>query len=476
MNKQIIFGLFLLSLNLVEGRNEDVNHSWIDGGWIEEIKDVPAKGDLPREGFDALRDVAIEKGIEFLKDEFEDLLDSNMIIDLKKSESHEYESSFDEKISAFLNEKNKPDETPVLLNSDPLLQEPVPQLLSSRNPKGETISHELRKSNPIDYIQGASRSANGRFMKKSLESIAKGGAVQEYIISTERISPLVASAMKQVQTWANQLNTMSVMSNDLAALLGPGLLPKKERADAYLLDHALVASHPGSLDLVGARHYTAFGKVKGKKGIETQIFGDVDVADKIIEESEKKEILKAITGTVIVDKDGVGIIPSKFKKVIQLLNQGKDLPEGLSKWTETGVFKRLKKIQRKLKSNEELKEEKEFLNEVQLPIGQLLTLLTQYQGSGAEIALQRYARLISYNHALQFVEEEAEIILHQARSLLASQFAGFELKAFIDQIEEVIQGVIELKNEQHRKLAAEQQALETMMTIDRTLKEREKGL
>ena len=452
-----------------------------EGAIVEAVGNIEGRGWV-KEG------VGIVSGLEFGQGEtplwdYEDIKEAKTKrTQLEDSPSDEF--SFGDIIEYFIENNNREIESSekeeeIFLSGDPLLLDcnwETDRQLKVGVTTPAPAPEDLAKSAAIDYMTGATQSANGDLMKRALEKIASGGAAQEYIISMERISPLATSAMKQIQTWANQLNAMSVMSNELVSLISPGLLHKKERADSYLCEHAMVANEWGKLDLVGARRYAAI--MRDRPELQKKFTHKIDVADKILASLKDKEnqlrLIKQITGTVKVGDTGqIEMVAPQYRQAIQSLQKG----EMESLWDEKTILAKMEEIQRKLKKNLEFEgADKEFLCESEIPIGNLITLLTQYKGGGADAAIGRYAALISYAKALQFSEEAARKALDAAKSMMAVQITGYELQAYIAQVEEVLKGLSELKTEHHRKGVEERQALETMILIDRSLKEKEKGL
>ena len=90
----------------------------------------------------------------------------------------------------------------------------------------------------IDYTIGAINIASKDEMKKALTSIATNGVAYAFLLGVETVSPVVSSTMKQIQTWANQLNAININSCEIATSLMQGAWPKTQRASSYICEHA----------------------------------------------------------------------------------------------------------------------------------------------------------------------------------------------------------------------------------------------
>lgn len=125
----------------------------------------------------------------------------------------------------------------------------------------------------IDYTLGGINVVSAKEMREALKSIASNGISYAFLLGIETVSPLVSSTMKQIQTWANQLNAININSCELATSLVQGVWPKGQRASSYICEHA-GSSSPIFRDLIEAKHGcrdrekrdVAFEKAQGKFG------------------------------------------------------------------------------------------------------------------------------------------------------------------------------------------------------------------
>lgn len=369
----------------------------------------------------------------------------------------------------------------------------------------------------IDYTLGGINIASKDEMKKALKSIASNGLAYAFLLGVETVSPVVASTMKQVQTWANQLNAININSCEIATSLIQGVWPKTQAASSYICEHAGSGSAIFR-DMIDAKHgcrenpkrEAAFTKAKGNN--QNVLVGDYNIAWKALSEmsvdEQTRNLFMNMTGTIIVKEPKqqqkektIRIYPPMYKKAIELLRFGGTMENAykiekdeigiqtnstLSIHPEQAwkarVFKILKQIQEKiLNENKErnltlTEEEKNLINTTHFPIGSLLSLMTQYNGKAAVISIDRYSDLIAFERVLKFAEDVARDTLNKAEALRAVQVNGYELDEYIKQVHDVLRDLQVLNTENYQKIASEQQVIDYLINIDRTLREKERGV
>jgi len=363
----------------------------------------------------------------------------------------------------------------------------------------------------IDFTLGGINIASKEEMKKALRSIATNGIGYAFLLGIETVSPVVASTMKQMQTWANQLNAININSCEIASSLVQGVWPKTQRASSYICEHA-GSENPIFKDLIEARHGcrerdkrdATFSKVK--TGNQDVLVGSYNIAWKALAQTsldeDTKNLFMNVTGTIVVKEEkAVHIYPPMFKKAVDLLRFGGTLEKAYkiekdgievkntdpiqirpeNAW-KPKIYRLLKQIQEKiLTENKErgqalTEEERNLISTTHFPMGSLLSLMTQYNGKGAVIALDRYSDLIAFERVLAFAEEVSRDILHKAQALRAVQVNGYELDEYIKQVQGVLKDLQMLTSENYQKIAAEHQMIDYLIKIDRTLREKERGV
>jgi len=371
----------------------------------------------------------------------------------------------------------------------------------------------------IDYALGGINIASKDEMKNALKSIASNGVGYAFLLGIETVSPVVASTMKQIQTWANQLNAININSCEIATSLVQGVWPKNQRASSYICEHA---STNDSLfkDLIEAKHGCRDDRSKRQKivdKIQTQnksiLVGNYNIAWKALErfnlDRETKNLFMNITGTIVVyeipndpaEAKKVSVYPPQYKKAIDLLRFGGRLHPGYKiadngldiipdayidikpehAW-KTRVYTSLCSLQEKIlleknDSNVTLSEdEKNIISSTHFPIGSLLSLMAQYNGKSASIALDRYSDLIAFERVIKFAEDIVKDTLAQAEALRAAQISGFELDEYIKQVHSVLKELQGMNMENIQNISAEHQVIDYLLKLDRTMREKERGI
>lgn len=371
----------------------------------------------------------------------------------------------------------------------------------------------------IDYTLGGINIASKDEMKNALKSIASNGVGYAFLLGIETVSPVVASTMKQIQTWANQLNAININSCELATNLVQGVWPKTQRASSYICEHA--STHDSLFkDLIEAKHGCRDDQSKKQQVVEkihkqnsSILVGNYNIAWKALEkfnlDEETKNLFMNMTGTIVVnempnqssDSNRVSVYPPLYKKAIDLLRFGGDLkpayrtskngvdiasdssikikPENAWK---TKVYETLRSLQEKilLERNESKVElspdEKNLIATTHFPIGSLLSLMAQYNGKGAVIALDRYSDLIAFERVIKFAEDVIRDTIAQAEALRSAQVNGYELDEYIKQVNNVLKDLQAMNMENIQNISAEHQVIDYLMKLDRTMREKERGI
>lgn len=363
----------------------------------------------------------------------------------------------------------------------------------------------------IDYTLGGINIASKEEMKNALKSIASNGVGYAFLLGIETVSPIVASTMKQIQTWANQLNAININSCEIASSLVQGAWPKTATASSYICEHA-ATTNPLFKDLIEAKHGCRDDPDKKKAAYQRVInqdkdvfVGNYNVAWKVLEKSSLDEEMKTlflnITGTIVVKGEKeIKVFPPQHKKATNILRLGGSIEQGYhiadngidieirpltinpkSSW-KSKIYKTLSSLQNKLlqerqgKGSELSESERNLITTTRFPIGSLLSLMAQYNRRGGALAIDRYSDLIAYERVLDFAQEIVRDTLFRAESLRSAQINGYELNEYIDQINEVLQDLKTINSENLQHISSEHQIINYLMNVDRTLREKERGV
>lgn len=366
----------------------------------------------------------------------------------------------------------------------------------------------------IDYNLGAINIASGSEIKNALKGIASNAVGYAFLLGVETVSPSVASTIKQIQTWANQLNAININSCEMASTMVQGMWPKTQRGSAYICEHAGTTS-PLFKDMIEAKHGCRDDRDKRKKALKKVsgnsdlLVGSYNVAWKAMSgahlDEETKNLFMNITGTITVHErheGGAGeydiqVFPPNFKKALEILRHGGTL-DGAYKiehnhigvrrdvitiapersW-KSRVHKILSSIQSKIinenQERQELtEEEKNLITTTRFPIGSLISLMAQSKGAG--IALDHYSDMIAFERVLIFAEDVVRETLHRAEALRTAQVTGCELDEYIKQVHGVLKDLQSLNQENLQRITAELQVIDFLMKTDQFTRDRDRGV
>lgn len=367
----------------------------------------------------------------------------------------------------------------------------------------------------IDYNLGAINMASGTEMKNALKGIAANAVGYAFLLGVETISPSVASTIKQVQTWANQLNAININSCEIASSAVQGMWPKTQRGSAYICEHAATSS-PLFKDLIEAKHgcrddkdkrIRALHQVKGNNA--DILVGDYNIAWKALEgaalDEETKNLFMNITGTILVHEEidkGIGrqaiqVFPPNYKRAIEVLRYGGNLEKAYQidrngvdvnlgllsilpehAW-KSKVHRMLSSIQDKILNERTTPtalsdEERNLLTTTRFPIGSLVSLMAQTKGRG--IALDHYSDTIALERVLVFAEEVVRDTLQRAEALRTAQVTGYELDEYIKQVQGVLKDLAAMNLENIQRIASEYQVIDFLMKTDQFNRDKERGV
>src|ERR1700722_3305751 len=105
----------------------------------------------------------------------------------------------------------------------------------------------------IDIYAGGLSFVNGAQLEETLKSIGSASAAYAFMLALETVSPQIANNIKQMQTWANNINSLNINSCETAAQLVGSVWPQQELASQHICQN--IGTEKGFLsDRVSARH------------------------------------------------------------------------------------------------------------------------------------------------------------------------------------------------------------------------------
>lgn len=164
----------------------------------------------------------------------------------------------------------------------------------------------------------------------ALKNIVSAAQGYSFMLGIETVSPMIASTMKQMETWANHVNSLGINSCDAATGIVGSLWPRRTAAKQQI---CRTAKGSFASSYINARHQCSdegdfaktMGKMAGDPTYSDLLLEDYNLAWKAIQKhpflAEKKnkkfaEEIMSITGTIIVRNDKTTLIEPWPSRVI----------------------------------------------------------------------------------------------------------------------------------------------------------------
>lgn len=370
----------------------------------------------------------------------------------------------------------------------------------------------------IDYTLGGINIASKDEMKKALKSIASNSIGYAFLLGIETVSPVISSTMKQIQSWANQLNAININSCEIGSTIVQGVWPKTQRASAYICEHA---STTNSLftDHIQAKHGCRDDKSKRTEAIKKVkennkdiLVGTYNIAWKLLEnmkdlDEETKNLFMNLTGTIVVHETGddqkkVSVFPPKYEKTVEVLAFGGEIKPAYkidsknyidvkasevitilveNAW-KNKIHQVLTSIRDKISTERPgtnvswTSQEMDLIKNTHFPISSLITLMTQSNGKAGILSIDLYSTLIAYERVIFFAEEVVKKVLNQAESLRGVQVDGSELETYIEKVQQVLSELRHLNQENTKKILEQQSVISFLLKYERNIREKDRGL
>ena len=368
----------------------------------------------------------------------------------------------------------------------------------------------------IDYSWGGISFVSKEELVSTLKGIASNAAGYAFLLATETISPQVSSAMKQIQSWANTFNSMSLNSCEVATSLVNMTWPKSQRASDYIC--AQSGSKNGMFDsIISARHGCRKDPQKRDEIFsETstqnpEIFLDnFNVAWSVlnkqqnIQSEDLKHLFMTLTGTIVVQRNKNGsyerkVYSPKFKESIEILKNGGSIDGySISKdgfnvqsskisipvqnaW-KPKIFTILKEIQSKISNERQsnqvsLSEDaKKLIQSTHFPIASLTILMTAYNGNHSLINLEKYSETIALEKIIQLVEDVIETSIQTASALRENQIDSKPIDEYLKNLNHIRKELYFMNQENAQKMNGDHQIIKYLIDLEKNMRSKEREL
>nr|NGX47103.1 hypothetical protein [Chlamydiota bacterium] len=169
----------------------------------------------------------------------------------------------------------------------------------------------------IDIYTGGFSFISKDELVNALKSIGSNALGYSFLLALETVSPQIANNVKQLQTWANTINSIGINSCEVATQLVGAVWPRQTAAHDHIC--RTVGMKTGQFnDFISARHGCGNQQNTSSKNASSSGFQDLfmDSYNVAWEVLKKQSILKSnlplrqlfmsLTGTVVINRDDQG--------------------------------------------------------------------------------------------------------------------------------------------------------------------------
>ncbi|CDZ81948.1 conjugal transfer pilus assembly protein TraH [Candidatus Rubidus massiliensis] len=341
----------------------------------------------------------------------------------------------------------------------------------------------------IDIFTGGISFINGEQIVNTLKSIASGAAGFAFLLSAECVSPQAVNCMKQLQSWANTINSMNINSCEIATQAVGAVWPKNTAASQQIC--RTLSGKTGLFnDQVSARHKCSQSEefevvIEGmeKNGtLGNVLVGEFNIAWEAIKKhpslstsnNDLKEFFMSLMGTIVSvkTKDVLEnqfwqsrIFDESFLQVI--LNGGHTTiyarendfndkalhlreynfeisPE--DSWIGKIKFL-LEGIQNKIIHDDACltEEEKDLIFKTRFPLFKIINVLTVYKKGTSPVDLIQIAEVIAVDLLVTYLREVKQIVHEGCVQLRKHQYFSDNIDEYLLELEKVERKINEYK-------------------------------
>ncbi|MDB2613586.1 conjugal transfer protein TraH [Chlamydiales bacterium] len=372
----------------------------------------------------------------------------------------------------------------------------------------------------IDMHAGGISWANKEELINTLKNTLDGVKGYAFLLALETISPQIANNLKQIQSWANDINSIGMNSCELSSMIAGSVLPQKEMTSSHICRN-LQSEKNFAQDYISARH--GCGTTKGQSDLEINakkldsslddILGhNFNLCWEVIKKSdlwdskslEEMERIMTMVGTIVFKEGKLdNIYPPKIMDnsyLNKLLLGGKirvyKCDEGINSYSSTKskcltikvqedvvryndayqskVLGLLQSISEKIISDNPLNEdEKKLVEFSRIPIFKYLCTSIAYQGGDKQpIDIYNVSEVIG----LQLLMDETKSVIYSLKkaavSLRMGQVDSTEIDVFLRDLEMVENVLSDHISKQRQLDFCEQMYLEKINLMEQELSRR----
>lgn len=336
----------------------------------------------------------------------------------------------------------------------------------------------------IDIYAGGFSFINHSQLVSTLKNIGSSAVGYAFLLGLETISPQTASTIKQLQSWANQINSLGINSCETASQLVGAVWPANTMASQQICRS--VGNKNGNLfsDYINARHQcssaNAYDNVMEEMGQDKRyksiLADEYNIAWEAIQKlefltgSENKELAElfmTLMGTIVVNKDedksikryaskiddesflkvlieggitnGYKCAPSSKKCLILTESVIEIKPE--DSWLGK-VRTVLQNLQDKALADEEPETiEREFIAKASLPLYKIVNVLTAHKQGHCPVEFYQVANTVAMDLLIQYLREACQSVIEGCNQLRREQFFAEPVDQYLKELDRIQESI-----------------------------------
>jgi len=325
----------------------------------------------------------------------------------------------------------------------------------------------------IDIYAGGFSFVDSQKLVENLKTIASNAAGFAFLLSLETVSPQTSNNIKQLQSWANMINSAGINSCEVASQLVGSVWPQKTMAKEQICRLTGV-NGLGLSDYIQARHDCSTKKntsdVKNQLVDSGILSEEYNIGWEAIRQDaefatnkELAEIMMTLMGTFVTtseaDEAKGSFYPSKITddSFLKILLEGgsttlykcedakqclvvREEPTTIS-LTDSWIGKvknLLTSMQEKIFLDEELSpEEIKFLTKSSLPLYRIVNVLSAHKKGYCPLDLLQVAEVVAMDMLSQYLRESIDKVREGCQRLRWSQLYAAEIDEYLVQLDRV---------------------------------------
>lgn len=357
----------------------------------------------------------------------------------------------------------------------------------------------------IDIYTGGFSFVNSDQLVQALKSIGSSSIGYAFMLGLETVSPQVASTIKQMQTWANSINSLGINSCETAAQLVGAVWPSNSLASQHICQ--TTGTHYGIFtDRIASRHGCSNQRqqlntnMKFMEDNPDLLVGNYNVAWEAIQkqgyltkDTEVAEFLMTLMGTIVVSDDDISTYPAKasekafIKAILEggealiyscdsskkgqrgqclLINQKILQVDKKNSWCGK-IESLLLSMQEKILRDEELSnEERELLVKTHLPLYKFINVLTAYKKGICPIDLKQIADIIAMDLLVQYLRDSLESVRSACTGLKHNTLYSTQVDEYLESLKIVERSICHYDERSAQLMEQELYVLQKMELLE----------